>query len=311
MYAPSGPQPAYVTVCGPSSLTSPSSFSSPLGRDSLSGTLSTPIASPLLVLLDPLATLLRTDAEADTDVSSLALESRRLFALALVDRRSGLLSSRTSAWGSGVGTSDTGITDSVAEPSSATRFAAPLGIRVARFAGYVASPSSASFLFLLEPPPARLFRGLALSFTSRETTGAMAGGGGISSSPSRSLAAGRRARAEERREESKSPIVTGEGSPNIDGSRGGRETARRPRGWYNGRGGVMGYFFRGIATEVFDATMEPDVEATSPDKRDLWGTGLNDVRESALYGDWYVNWGLRRIEDATAIWLPGPSGGFW
>lgn len=53
-------------------------------------------------------------------------------------------------------------------------------------------------------------------------------GGEISSSPSRNLAAGRRAREEERRIVSSNPA--GQGSPMLVGLRGGRDNANRPRG---------------------------------------------------------------------------------
>jgi len=104
----------------------------------------------------------------EIEVVSLALESRRLvLALDLAERR--LVFSTKSERDSGIAEESV---SGMASTESSSTFGpdVPRGIRVL-LAGYVASPSSVSFLFRFVAPE-RLFRGLGLSLTSRAATAA-------------------------------------------------------------------------------------------------------------------------------------------
>ena len=184
---------------------------------------------------------------------------------------------------------------------------APRGTRV-RLAGYVASPSSVSFLFRFVAP-GRLFRGLGLSLTSRAATAAIVltvGAIGWSST-SRSLAVGRRERADGLGWKAPSGIAR-PGRPNRVGSRGGSDIANRPNGWKSGSGGDIGYLCR--TTRLWRSTVcwwgwvsSVDEEGcVAVDEFSEKGCRESIRKEwSPAEGDLYVRWGLRRIREVM-IW---------
>ena len=220
---------------------------------SLAAASSISIGSPLDVTRGTAVLVADTEGEADVAVSSLAVESRRAMALRdRVVRRSGFFSSATSFRPvSTAGDAPESALECVGEPPSLLKPRVPdnpevapedLGLR-GRLAGYVASPSSGSLRFRFPPgPPPRLRRGLAFSLTSdsRAAVTATNEGGWVvaGSSASRTFAAGRRCRLEDRRVGS-SNTATGAGKPNAVGSKSGSDNARDPKGWYSGKSGVI------------------------------------------------------------------------
>ena len=211
-------------------------------KASLAAGSSVSTGSPLDATRGTVVLVADTEGEGDVVVSSLAVESRRTMApRERVVRRSGFFSSRSPRPASRAGEAPECALESAGEPSSLLKARVPDNPEATpedrelrgRLAGYVASPSSGSLRLRFPGPPPRLRRGLDFSLTSDSGMGVTAmneGGWDVAgSSASRTLAAGRRWRLEERRVGSPN-IATGAGKPNAVGSKSGSDNARVPKG---------------------------------------------------------------------------------